>query len=171
MSYEEIAVAGGGILNSAKKLQETSEDLIYEQSKIRLEELIVLGTGAIEIKSGYGLTLEAELKMLRVIRRLKEAYPVEIKATFLGAHALPEKYKGNKQAYLKMLIDEVLPVIAAERLATYIDLFCEKGYFDLADTALILEAGKKYGLIPKIHVNQFPLLEGLGQGCDLMHCQ
>jgi imidazolonepropionase len=164
LSYEEIAAAGGGILNSAKKLQETSEDLIYEQSKIRLEELIVLGTGAIEIKSGYGLTLEAELKMLQVIRRLKEAYPVEIKATFLGAHALPEKYKGNKQAYLKMLIDEVLPVIAAERLATYIDLFCEKGYFDLADTALILEAGKKYGLIPKIHVNQFSAFGGVGAG-------
>jgi imidazolonepropionase len=164
MGYEEIAAAGGGILNSAKKLQETSEDSLYEQSSIRLEALIGLGTGAIEIKSGYGLTLEAELKMLRVIRRLKEAYPIEIKATFLGAHAVPEKYKGNKQAYLKMLIDEVLPKVAKEKLAEYIDIFCEKGYFDLADTALMLAAGKKYGWIPKIHVNQFSAFGGVGLG-------
>lgn len=164
MGYEEIAAAGGGILNSAKKLQETSEDSLYEQSSIRLEALIGLGTGAIEIKSGYGLTLEAELKMLRVIRRLKEAYPIEIKATFLGAHAVPEKYKGNKHAYLKMLIDEVLPKVAKEKLAEYIDIFCEKGYFDLADTALMLAAGKKYGWIPKIHVNQFSAFGGVGLG-------
>ena len=164
MGYEEIAAAGGGILNSAKKLQETSEDSLYEQSSVRLEALIGLGTGAIEIKSGYGLTLEAELKMLRVIRRLKEAYPIEIKATFLGAHAVPEKYKGNKQAYLKMLIDEVLPKVAKEKLAEYIDIFCEKGYFDLADTALMLAAGKKYGWIPKIHVNQFSAFGGVGLG-------
>jgi len=164
MGYEEIAAAGGGILNSAKKLQETSEDSLYEQSSVRLEALIGLGTGAIEIKSGYGLTLEAELKMLRVIRRLKEAYPIEIKATFLGAHAVPEKYKGSKQAYLKMLIDEVLPKVAKEKLAEYIDIFCEKGYFDLADTALMLAAGKKYGWIPKIHVNQFSAFGGVGLG-------
>ena len=164
MGYEEIAAAGGGILNSAKKLQETSEDSLYEQSSVRLEALIGLGTGAIEIKSGYGLTLEAELKMLRVIRRLKEAYPIEIKATFLGAHAVPEKYKGNKHAYLKMLIDEVLPKVAKEKLAEYIDIFCEKGYFDLADTALMLAAGKKYGWIPKIHVNQFSAFGGVGLG-------
>lgn len=166
LSYEEIATNGGGILNSAKKLQETSEEDLYQQSKIRLEEVIQLGTGAIEIKSGYGLTVEAELKMLRVIKRLKENYSIPIKATFLGAHALPSKYKNNKQAYLQLLVDEILPVIAKEKLADYIDIFCETGYFTVADTEFILKAGKKYGLIPKIHVNQFNAIGGVQAGVN-----
>ena len=164
LSYEEIANNGGGILNSAKKLQETSEEELYQQSKVRLEEVMLLGTGAVEIKSGYGLTMEAELKMLRVIRRLKENYSIEIKATFLGAHAVPAKYKGNKDGYLRMLINEVLPKVSEENLAEYIDIFCETGYFSVADTELILEAGKKYGLIPKIHVNQFTAIGGVQAG-------
>ncbi len=161
LSYEEIAQRGGGILNSAKILNETSEDELYRQSAVRLEEIMKLGTGAVEIKSGYGLTVEGELKMLRVIKRLKENYPVEIKATFLGAHALPVEYKENKAGYLQMLIDEVLPVIAEEKLAEYIDIFCETGYFSVEDTELILKAGQKYGLQPKVHVNQFNSIGGV----------
>jgi len=166
LSYKEIANNGGGILNSAKKLQETSEEDLYQQSKIRLEEVIQLGTGAIEIKSGYGLTAEAELKMLRVIKRLKENYSIPVKATFLGAHALPATYKNNKQAYLQLLVDEILPVIAKEKLADYIDIFCETGYFSVADTEFILKAGKQYGLIPKIHVNQFNAIDGVQAGVN-----
>lgn len=164
LSYKEIADNGGGILNSAKKLQETSEDDLYQQSKARLEEVIQLGTGAVEIKSGYGLTVESELKMLRVIKRLKENYNIPIKATFLGAHAVPAAYKDNKDGYLAILINEVLPKVAEENLAEYIDIFCETGYFSVADTALILEAGQKYGLIPKIHVNQFTAIGGVQAG-------
>jgi len=163
-TYEEIANRGGGILNSAKQLNETSEEEIYEQSKIRLEEIIGLGTGAVEIKSGYGLTMEGELKMLRVIKKLKANYPIEIKATFLGAHALPAAFKGNKEGYLEMLINEVLPKIAAEKLASFIDIFCETGYFTVEDTELILAAGEKYGLVPKIHVNQFTAIGGVQMG-------
>ena len=164
LSYEEIANRGGGILNSAKKLQEISEDDLYEQSKVRLEEIMQLGTGAVEIKSGYGLTLYAELKMLRVIRRLKENYPISIKATFLGAHAVPAAYKNDKQGYLQMLVDDIMPVISKEKLADYVDIFCEKGYFSVADTEFILKAGKKYGLVPKIHVNQFNSIGGIEVG-------
>lgn len=164
LSYEEIAKKGGGILNSAKTLQQTSEEDLYQQSKVRVEEIIQLGTGAVEIKSGYGLTKEAELKMLRVIQRLKENYPIEIKATFLGAHAVPTEYKDDKQGYLQMLVDDILPVIAKEHLAEYIDIFCETGYFSVADTDFILKAGKKYGLIPKIHVNQFSAIGGVQAG-------
>ncbi|QFZ55115.1 imidazolonepropionase [Oceanihabitans sp. IOP_32] len=164
LSYKDIANKGGGILNSAKTLQEASEDDLYNQSKIRLEEVMQLGTGAVEIKSGYGLTADAELKMLRVIKRLKENYPIEIKATFLGAHAVPKDYKNDKAAYLKMLIDDVMPKIASEKLAEYVDIFCETGYFSVEDTALILEAGKKHGLIPKIHVNQFNAIGGVQVG-------
>lgn len=164
LSYKEIANRGGGILNSAKKLQETSEEELYEQSKVRLEEVMLSGTGAVEIKSGYGLTSEAELKMLRVIRRLKENYPILIKATFLGAHAVPVNYKNNKQGYLQMLVDEIMPIIAKEELAEFVDIFCETGYFSIADTEFILEAGKKYGLIPKIHVNQFNSIGGVEVG-------
>ncbi len=164
LSYEEIANNGGGILNSAKKLQETSEEELYQQSKIRLEEVMQLGTGAVEIKSGYGLTVDAELKMLRVIKRLKENYSIPIKATFLGAHAVPATYKGNKDGYLEMLINEVLPKVSEENLAEYIDIFCETGYFSVADTELILEAGKKHGLTPKIHVNQFTAIGGVQAG-------
>ncbi len=164
LSYEAIANKGGGILNSAKQLNETSEEEIYLQSKIRLEEIIELGTGAVEIKSGYGLTIEGELKMLRVIQKLKDNYPIEIKATFLGAHAIPAAFKGNKDGYLQILIDELLPKIAAEKLATFIDIFCETGYFTVEDTELILAAGKKYGLVPKIHVNQFTAIGGVQVG-------
>ncbi|PKQ45939.1 imidazolonepropionase [Confluentibacter flavum] len=164
LSYQEIANKGGGILNSAKKLQETSEDELYEQSKIRLEEVIALGTGAIEIKSGYGLTLESELKMLRVIKRLKQNYAIPIKATFLGAHAVPNEYKNNKKGYVDLIIDEMIPLVAEAGLAEYIDVFCEAGYFSIEDTELILEAGKKQGLIPKIHVNQFTSFGGVQAG-------
>ncbi len=164
LSYEDIAKRGGGILNSAKKLQETSEEALYEQSRMRLEEIMQLGTGAVEIKSGYGLTKDAELKMLRVIKRLKENYPLEIKATFLGAHAVPKAYENNKKGYLNMLIDEVIPKVAQENLADYIDIFCETGYFSVEDTELILEAGRAYGLVPKIHVNQFTAIGGVQAG-------
>lgn len=164
LSYEEIANRGGGILNSAKTLQNTSEDDLYEQSKARLQSVIKLGTGAIEIKSGYGLTKDAELKMLRVVKRLKDEFSLPIKATFLGAHAIPSAYKNNKQGYLQLLVDEVLPEIAKQNLAEYIDIFCEEGYFSVADTEFILEAGKQYGLIPKIHVNQFNAIDGVQAG-------
>ena len=164
LSYEEIASRGGGILNSAKRLQQTSFESLYEQSKNRLEEVIALGTGAIEIKSGYGLTKEAELKMLRVIKKLKENYPIEIKATFLGAHAVPQGFKENKQAYLDLVVNEILPEVVKENLAEFIDVFCETGYFSVADTEYILEAAKKYGLQPKIHVNQFTTIGGVAVG-------
>lgn len=164
LSYEEIANKGGGIVNSAKRLQASSEEELYQQSKARLEEVIQLGTGAIEIKSGYGLTKDAELKMLRVIKRLKSEYDLPIKATFLGAHAIPPEYKGDKDGYLTMLIDEVLPQIAEEKLADYIDIFCEKGYFTVKDTNRICAAGKEYGLTPKIHVNQFNAIGGVCAG-------
>ena len=164
LSYEDIANKGGGILNSAKELQETSEEALYLQSKVRLEEVIKLGTGAIEIKSGYGLTTEAELKMLRVIKRLKQNYTIEIKSTFLAAHALPKAFKNNKKAYLKSVIEELLPLVAKENLAEYIDVFCETGYFSVDDTERILTASKKFGLIPKIHVNQFTAIGGVQVG-------
>ncbi|KRO90336.1 MAG: imidazolonepropionase [Bacteroidetes bacterium] len=164
ISYKEIAGKGGGILNSAKKLQTTSEAVLYSQSKVRLEEIILLGTGAVEIKSGYGLTKSSELKMLRVIKKLKDKYPIEIKATFLGAHAVPVKYKNNKSGYLKMLIDDILPVIKKENLADFIDVFCETDYFSVADTELILEAGLEQGLVGKIHVNQFTAIGGIQAG-------
>ena len=161
LSYEEIANRGGGILNSAKKLNETSENEIYEQSKLRLEEVMQQGTGAVEIKSGYGLTVEGELKMLRVIKKLKENYPIEIKATFLGAHAFPKEFKGNHADYIDLIINEMLPKIAEEKLADYIDAFLETGYFSVEETIKIMEAGKKYGLPAKIHVNQFTAIEGI----------
>ena len=161
MSYEEIANNGGGILNSAKKLQKTSEEDLYNQSKLRLEEVMQLGTGAIEIKSGYGLTVDAELKMLRVIKRLQENYNIPIKATFLGAHAFPTKFKNNTSAYVDLIINEMLPKIAEENLAEFIDAFCETGYFSVEDTDRILAAGKQYGLTPKVHVNQFTTIGGV----------
>lgn len=161
LSYEEIANKGGGILNSAKKLQETSEEELYKQSAVRLEEVMKLGTGAVEIKSGYGLTVEAELKMLRVIKKLRENYKLPIKATFLGAHAFPSEYKNNKEGYINLIIEEMLPKVAEENLAEFIDAFCETGYFSVEDTNRILEAGKKYGLTPKVHVNQFTTIGGV----------
>ena len=164
LTYEEIANKGGGILNSAKLLQNTSEEDLYNESSIRLEEVMQLGTGAIEIKSGYGLTKDAELKMLRVIQKLKKNYPIAIKATFLGAHALPTEYKNRKNEYLKVVIDTILPQVSKEKLADFIDIFCETGYFSVEDTELLLEAGKVYGLHPKIHVNQFNAIGGVQVG-------
>ncbi|WP_035646951.1 imidazolonepropionase [Flavobacterium sp. ASV13] len=163
-TYEEIANRGGGILNSAKKLNETSEDEIYEQSKHRLEEVMHLGTGAVEIKSGYGLTIEGELKMLRVIKKLAENYPISIKATFLGAHAFPTHYKENKAGYIDEIITKMLPEIAQNKLADYIDVFCETGYFSVAETEKIMQAGIGFGLKPKIHVNQFNSIGGIQSG-------
>ncbi|MCV9933204.1 imidazolonepropionase [Flavobacterium sp. LS1R47] len=164
LSYEEIANRGGGILNSAKKLNETSEEEIYNQSKARLEEVIRLGTGAVEIKSGYGLTVDGELKMLRVIKKLDENYPVTIKATFLGAHAFPLEFKENKKGYIDEIIHKMLPEIAKNKLADYVDIFCETGYFSVEETEQIMEAGIQNGLTPKIHVNQFNSIGGVQAG-------
>ncbi|MGY5847600.1 imidazolonepropionase [Salegentibacter sp. HM20] len=164
MSYEEIAKRGGGILNSAKTLQETSEDDLYLQSAQRLEEVMSLGTGAVEIKSGYGLTEEAELKMLRVIKKLKKNYPISIKSTFLGAHALPKEYNGDTAKYIAMVIDKILPKVAEQNLAEYIDIFCEEGYFTVEDTEKLLAAAAKFNLKPKIHVNQFQAIGGVQAG-------
>ncbi|MEO8794036.1 MAG: imidazolonepropionase, partial [Daejeonella sp.] len=153
-SYEEIAAAGGGILNSAAKLAYATEDELFESAYNRLEEVIKLGTGAIEIKSGYGLTLESELKMLRVIRRIKEKAPIPVKATFLGAHAYPKEFKSNHAGYLDIIINQMLPAIADEGLADYADAFCEQGFFSVDETSRVLDAASKYGLKPKIHANQ-----------------
>ncbi|UKJ07983.1 imidazolonepropionase [Solitalea lacus] len=163
-TYEEITAAGGGILNSARKLANTSESELYDSAALRLQEVMSLGTGAIEIKSGYGLSYEAELKMLRVIRRLKETFPLPVKATFLGAHAFPQEYKQNQEAYLDMLLNRLLPEIADEGLADYIDAFCEQNYFSIEQTERVIEAGAKFGLKAKIHANQFTNL-GATQAC------
>jgi imidazolonepropionase len=161
LTYEEIAHRGGGILNSAQKLNETSEEELYNQSKARLEEIMRLGTGAVEIKSGYGLTVAGELKMLRVISRLSKEYPITIKATFLGAHAIPLEYIDNREGYIDLIINEMLPEIAKNKLADFIDVFCETGYFTVAETEQIMEAGIRLGLKPKIHVNQFHSIGGI----------
>lgn len=162
MSYEEIANRGGGILNSANRLQETPEEVLYEQASERLDEVAKSGTGLIEIKSGYGLTVESELKMLQVVRRLRESSLVEIKASFLGAHSVPMDYRnGNRQGYINLIINEMLPKIAAEGLADYVDVFCEKLAFSVAEMEEILVAASKYGLRPKVHVNQFNCLGGI----------
>ncbi|MFT6165591.1 MAG: imidazolonepropionase [Vicingaceae bacterium] len=160
-SYQEIAEAGGGILNSAKKLQNTSEDDLFESAWERLNEVIKMGTGAIEIKSGYGLSVEGELKMLRVIKRLKEKSPIPIKANFLGAHSYPSEYKDNHQGYIDLIVNEMLPQIAKEGLADYIDAFCEKVAFSVAETEQIIKAGAKYGLKAKVHTNQFNCMGGV----------
>jgi imidazolonepropionase len=167
LSYEEIAAKGGGILNSARKLAALSEDELYEAAKIRVEKIIQSGTGALEIKSGYGLSLEGELKMLRVIKRLKENMPISIKATFLGAHAYPVAYKENKRGYIDLLIDEILPIIQKENLADYIDVFCERNYFSVDEMEEILKAGIAIGLKPKVHVNQFSILGGVKKAIEL----
>ena len=164
LTYEEIAQKGGGILNSAEKLQNTSETQLFNDASIRLKRLLKSGTGAIEIKSGYGLTVESELKMLRVIKKLKDNFTIPIKATFLGAHAVPKKYKEDRNQYISCLINEMLPLIQSEKLANYIDVFCEKGYFNIEETDQILIAGQKHGLIPKIHVNQFNSIGGVKIG-------
>ncbi len=163
-SYEEIARNGGGILNSARRLNKMSEQELYDQSLERLHNVMAQGTGAIEIKSGYGLCLEGELKMLRVIRRLKETSGIPVKASFLAAHAYPIEYKENKEAYIKLIIDEMLPVVAGEGLADYMDVFCEEGFFGVPATERLLEAGWKYGLKPKIHANQLHYSGGVQVG-------
>lgn len=160
-SYEEIAAAGGGILNSANKLQAMSEDELFEAAKTRLFEVINYGTGAIEIKSGYGLTVEDELKMLRVVKRLKAISPIAIKATFLGAHAIPAQYKQNRKGYIDLVINEMLPKVAAENLADYCDVFCDQGFFTVEETEQILIAAKQYGLKAKIHGNELGYTGGV----------
>ena len=167
LSYEEIANRGGGILNSAEKLQKATEDELYEDAFARLNELVEMGTGAIEIKSGYGLTMEAELKMLRVIQRLKATSDVTIKATFLGAHALPKEFKNNKDAYMDLVINEMLPKVAEGNLADYVDIFCEKGYFTVDDTKRLLVAANKYKIPSKTHVNQFNAIGGVKTSVNL----
>lgn len=164
LSYEEVAARGGGILNSSKKLRAATEDELYEQAAVRLQEVMRLGTGAIEIKSGYGLDLESEIKMLRVVRRLKENFPVAVKATFLGAHAVPAEYKDDKAGYIREIIDIMIPAIAREGLADYCDVFCERNYFTEEETIEILEAGKRYGLKPRIHANQLSASGGVQAG-------
>ncbi len=153
-SYEDIAAAGGGILNSARKLQQASENELYDSAAQRLTDMIRQGTGAVEIKSGYGLNTASELKMLKVIGRLKNTFQIPVKASFLAAHAYPTEYKNNHEGYIKLIIDEMLPEIAGEGLADYIDVFCEQGFFSVDDTDRLLQAGARYGLKPKIHANQ-----------------
>ncbi len=164
LSYEEIARRGGGILNSARKMADIDEHRLYDESLERLHRVIAQGTGAIEIKSGYGLSLEAELKMLRVIRRLKEEGPIPVKASFLAAHAYPIEYKENHEAYLNLIINEMLPIVAGEGMADYMDVFCEQGFFSVDETDRLLEAGAKYGLKPKIHANQLHRSGGVQVG-------
>jgi imidazolonepropionase len=167
LTYEEIALKGGGILNSARRLAEKSEDELFADAMKRLELVKSYGTGAIEIKSGYGLSVEAELKILRVIKRMKAEAGIPIKATFLGAHAFPTEFKQNHAGYIDLIINEMLPAIAAEQLADYIDVFCERNYFSVEEMEQILRAGKKYGLVPKVHVNQFSILGGIEKAIEM----
>ncbi|MEP6646198.1 MAG: imidazolonepropionase [Saprospiraceae bacterium] len=164
LTYEEIALHGGGILNSALKLQQAEEDVLFEQAKERLAEVMSLGTCAIEIKSGYGLTVESELKILRVIRRLKELNWIPVKSTFLGAHAIPTQYKSNRQEYIRMIIEDMLPAIQDQGLADYIDVFCDKGFYTVEETDTLLEAGTKMGLKSKIHANELDYSGGIQAG-------
>jgi imidazolonepropionase len=164
LTYQEIAEKGGGIINSAKRLQHTNKDDLYEAALLRANEVISMGTGAIEIKSGYGLTIDAEIKILRVIKKLKENTPLTIKATLLAAHAFPPEYKKNRQGYIDLIINDILPIVHKEKLADYIDVFCETNYFTVAEMEQILIAGAKYDLIPKIHVNQFTSIGGIQAG-------
>lgn len=164
LSYEEIAKRGGGILNSAKRLAEATEEDLYNQALARVNEMIALGTGAIEIKSGYGLNTENELKMLRVIKRLKETTPVIIKSTFLGAHSIPLEYRGKQTEFVDIVINEMLPQVAAENLADYVDVFCDKGFFTVEDTDRILMAAMKYGLRAKMHANELDFSGGVQVG-------
>jgi len=166
LTYEEIAKRGGGILNSAKKTHEATEDHLYQSAFERLNEIMMQGTGAVEIKSGYGLNTADELKMLRVIKRLKENHPLTIKSTFLGAHAVPSEYKNNKGGYIKLLIEEMMARIAAEKLADYCDVFCENGYFTKDDTISILTAAKKYGMVGKVHAEQLSHSGGIEAGVE-----
>lgn len=164
LSYEEIARRGGGILNSAAKLHLTSEEDLFHQSLSRVTEIIHSGTGAVEIKSGYGLNLEDEIKMLKVIRRIKETCPVEVRATFLGAHAVPAEYSGRREEYVDLIINEMIPMVSSEELADYIDVFCDRGFFSILDTERILMAGIKYGLTAKLHANELDYSGGVQAG-------
>jgi len=164
LSYEEIAKQGGGILNSAKRLQDASEEELIESAMARISEMISYGTGAIEIKSGYGLSVEGELKMLRVIRRLKELTPVSIKSNFLGAHAVAMEYRGRQSEYVDLVVNEMLPRVAEENLADFVDVFCDKGFFTVEETDKILNAAAKYGLRPKIHANELDFSGGVQVG-------
>jgi imidazolonepropionase len=164
LSYPEIAKRGGGILNSAKGLHDISEDELFEQSSVRVNEIISMGTGAVEIKSGYGLNTEDELKMLRVIRRIKNTFPLEVKATFLGAHSVPDEYKNSREKYVDLVINEMIPLVASEELSDYIDVFCDQGFFTVEDTERILMAGLKYGLVAKLHANELGYSGGIQAG-------
>lgn len=167
LTYEEIAAKGGGILNSARRLGELTEEELFQEGMKRIAKMKANGTGAVEIKSGYGLSVEAELKILRVIKRLKEEAGIAIKATFLGAHAFPKEYKENHSAYIDLIMNEMLPAIEKEQLADYIDVFCERNYFTVDEMQQILQAGKKHGLIPKVHVNQFSIMGGVKAAVEL----
>ncbi len=164
LSYEEIASRGGGILNSAKRLHDTSEDELYHQSSARVNEIISQGTGAVEIKSGYGLNTEDELKMLRVIRRIKDNFPIELRSTFLGAHSIPEEYRHRREDYVDLIINEMIPLVASEDLADFIDVFCDEGFFSVEDTERILMAGLKHGLVAKLHANELGFTGGIQTG-------
>lgn len=164
LSYEEIARRGGGILNSAHLLHETTEEELFRQSMERVSEIISFGTGAVEIKSGYGLSTEDEIKMLRVIRRIKQESPLTVRATFLGAHAVPALYRDNRKGYVDLIVDEMVPAVAAERLADYIDVFCDTGFFTVEETARILEAGAQHGMRPKMHANELGYSGGIQTG-------
>ncbi|MBQ5726498.1 MAG: imidazolonepropionase, partial [Alistipes sp.] len=166
LSYEEIARRGGGILNSADRLHEASEDALYEQAMQRVREVALMGTGAIEIKSGYGLTTEDELKMLRVIRRIKESVPLEVRATFLGAHAVPRSYIGRDDEYVDLICREMLPAVAGEGLADYVDVFCDRGFFTIEQTRRIMREARKYGLPAKIHANELDFSGGVQLGVE-----
>jgi imidazolonepropionase len=167
LSYEEIALKGGGILNSARALQGMTEEDLFEQAKIRVEKIIACGTGALEIKSGYGLNVEAELKMLRVIKRLKAHFQIPIKSTLLAAHAFPPEFKENHRGYIDLIINEIIPVVQKEELADYIDVFCERNYFSVEEMEEILAAGIKAGLKPKVHVNQFSSFGGIQKAIEM----
>jgi len=167
LTYEEIALRGGGILNSANRLKDVSEDQLFKDAKQRIEKLIRYGTGALGIKSGYGLSVDGELKMLRVIKRLQNEMPITIKATFLGAHAFPSEFKENHQGYIDLIVNEMIPEIAKYNLADYIDCFCELNYFSVEEMATILEAGIAHGLKPKVHVNQFNAIGGIKKAVEL----
>ena len=166
LSYEEIALKGGGILNSADKLANCTEEELYEMAAKRIEKMIAMGTGSLEIKSGYGLSVESELKILKVIKRLKDEMPIEIRSTFLGAHAFPMEFKENHSAYIDLIENEMLPEIEKGNLADFIDVFCERNYFSVEEMCRILDAGKKHGLIPKVHVNQFSSMGGIKAAID-----
>lgn len=164
LSYEEIAKRGGGILNSADRLHDTTEDELYRQAMERIDEIVAMGTGLVEIKSGYGLTLEDELKILRVIRRIKESAPIEVRATFLGAHAVGRAYKGRQSEYVEHVCNDMIPAVAAEGLADYVDVFCDRGFFTPEETARIIETGSRFGLRAKIHANELAVSGGVEVG-------